>query len=160
MFAKIKRRTNFFVCVFIFVLNSVFERGDFMLTQNIQIAEISAEEYDFIIDCIDFSEGQVKGGARFLIYNRQKKLIDIVKNVMRNELNENERDIATAHWCNEVPVGELAQQYGVTRMTIYRNLDNARKKLEASLKYVLMYDKILIPQSTEEILEYVRKYEN
>lgn len=131
-----------------------------MHAQNVQIAEISIEEYDFITDCIDFSEGQVKSGTKYLIYNRQKKLVDIVKNVMRNELNKNERDIATAHWCNEVSVGELAQQYGVTRMTIYRNLDNARKKLESSLKYVLMYDKILLPKSTEEIMEYVRKYEN
>lgn len=130
------------------------------MMQNVQIAEISVEEYDFLTDYVDLSGGQVKDGTKYLIYNRQKKLIEIVKNAMQNELTEYERNLATAHWCNEVPVRELADKFGLSRASIYRNLENARKKLETALKYVLMYDKILLPQSTEELMEYVKKYQN
>lgn len=128
--------------------------------QNVQVAEFSVEEFDFLTDYVDLSGGQVKDGTKYLIYNRQKKLIEIVKSVMQNELTEYERNLATAHWYNEVPLRELAKKYDVSHISIYRNLENIRKKLEMALKYVLMYDKILLPQSTEELLEYVRKFKN
>ncbi len=128
--------------------------------QNVQVSEFSVEEFDFLTDYVDLSGGQVKDGTKYLIYNRQKKLIEIVKSVMQNELTEYERNLATAHWYNEVPLRELAKKYDVSHISIYRNLENIRKKLEMALKYVLMYDKILLPQSTEELLEYVRKFKN
>lgn len=131
-----------------------------MLAQTIKIAEFSVEEHDYLTEYVDLKSGKAENGAKYLVYNRQKKLLAIVKDIMKNELTELERNIATEHWCNEVSVGELTQKYGVSRSAFYRILDNARKKLETSLKYVLMYDKILLPKSTEEILEYVRKYEN
>lgn len=131
-----------------------------MLAQTIEIAEFSVEEHDYLTEYVDLKSGKAENGAKYLVYNRQKKLLAIVRDIMENELTELERNIATEHWYNEVPVGELAQKYGLSRSGFYRILDNARKKLETSLKYVLMYDKILLPKSTEEILEYVRKYEN
>lgn len=131
-----------------------------MLAQTIKIAEFSVEEHDYLTEFVDLKSGKAENGAKYLIYNRQKKLIAIVKDIMQNELTEIERNIATEHWCDEVSVGELTQKYGISRSSFYRILDSARKKLEASLKYVLMYDKFLLPKSTEEIMEYVRKYEN
>lgn len=128
--------------------------------QNVRITEISVEEFDFLTDYVDLSGGQVKDGAKYLIYNRQKKLIEIVRSVMQNELTEYERNLATAHWCNEVSLRDLAKTYGVSYASVYRSLENIRKKLETALKYVLMYDKILLPQSSEELLEYVRKCQN
>lgn len=131
-----------------------------MLAQTIKIAEFSVEEHDYLTEYVDFKSGKAENGAKYLVYNRQKKLLAIVRDIMKNELTELERNIAIEHWCNEVSAGELTQKYGVSRSNLYRILDNARKKLETSLKYVLKYDKILLPKSTEEILEYVRKYEN
>lgn len=131
-----------------------------MLAQSIKIAEISIEEHDYITDFVDIKSGDAKSGTRYLIYNRQKKLIDIVKKVIRNELTKTEQDIAVRHWCNDVPIEHLSVEYDMSRSSVYRILDKAREKLEKSLKYVLMYDEILLPKSTEEIWEYVRKYEN
>lgn len=131
-----------------------------MQTHNASITEISVEEYNYLTDFIDFNSGDSIKGTKFLIYNRQRKLISLVKMVMDNELTDLEREIATKHWCNEVSVENLIEEYNLSRSRVYRMIENARKKIEKSLKYVMLYDEILIPKSTEEILEYVKKYEN
>ena len=158
MFGKFQNARFFSFAFFIFMCS--FERGDFMQTHNASITEISVEEYNYLTDFIDFNSGDSIKGTKFLIYNRQRKLISLVKMVMDNELTYLEREIATKHWCNEVSVENLIEEYNLSRSRVYRMIENARKKIEKSLKYVMLYDEILIPKSTEEILEYVKKYEN
>ena len=131
-----------------------------MRTNSISIAEISVEEYDYLTEFIDFYSGDAIEGTKFLIYNRQRKLRMLVNKVIENELTEYERDIVTEFWCNEVPAEKLIAKYNVSRSGFYRTVETARKKIEKSLKYVLLYDEILIPKSTEEILGYVRNFKN
>ena len=131
-----------------------------MQIDNIPVAEISVEEYDYLTEFIDFYSGDKAVGTKFLIYNRQDKLKKLVKKVIENELTENERAIVTDFWCNEIPAEKLIGKYNISRSMFYRIVRNARKKIENSLKYVLLYDEIIIPKSTEEILGYARKSEN
>ncbi len=131
-----------------------------MQTRNASITEISVEEYDYLTEFIDFNSGDAIKGTKFLIYNRQQKLISLVKKVIKNELTDFERNVVTEYWCNEVSAEKLIKKYNVSRSSFYRTVENARRKIEKSLKYVMLYDEILIPKSTEEILEYVRKYES
>lgn len=131
-----------------------------MFVQTNKMAEFSVEEHDYLTEFVDFKSGKSDVGTRYLVYNREKKLISIVKAVIDNELNELERNVVTAHWCENVPAEKLARQYNLSRSTFYRILENVRKKIESSMKYVLMYDGILLPESMEEILTYARKYEN
>lgn len=131
-----------------------------MFTQTNKMFELSVEEHEYLTEFVDFKSGTAEVGTRYLVYNREKKLISIVKTVMQNELNELERSVATAHYCESVSVDKLARQYNLSRSAIYRILENVRKKIECSMKYVLLYDGILLPKSMEEILAYARKYEN
>ena len=131
-----------------------------MQKNNVSIAEFSTEEYDYFTEFVDFNSGSATIGTRFLIYNRQRKFATIVKMVMKNELTDFERNVVTEYWCDEKSAEKIIEKYGISRSAFYRIIENVRKKIENSLKYVMLYDEVLIPKSTEEILEYVRKYEN
>ena len=131
-----------------------------MFAQTNKMVEISVEEHEYLTEFVDFKSGKAEVGTRYLVYNRVKKLNSVVKAVMQNELNELEQNVATGHWCDQISVGKLARQYNLSRSSVYRILENVRKKIESSMKYVLMYDGILLPESMEEILAYARKHEN
>lgn len=131
-----------------------------MFAQTNKMVEISVEEHEYLTEFVDFKSGKADVGTRYLVYNRVKKLNSVVKAVMQNELNELERNVATGHWCDQIPADKIARQYKLSRSAVYRILENVRKKIESSMKYVLMYDGILLPESIEEILAYARKYEN
>ncbi len=131
-----------------------------MFAQTNKMFEISVEEHEYLTEFIDFKSGKANVGTSYLVYNREKKLISIVRAVMQNELNELERNVAIGHWCESIPADKLARHYNLSRSSLYRILENVRKKIEISMKYVLMYDGILLPKSMEEILAYARKYEN
>ena len=131
-----------------------------MFTQTNKLVEFSVEEHDYLTEFVDFKSGKVETGTRYLVYNREKKLISILKIIIDNELNELERSVATAYWCDNISAEKIARQHNLSRSSLYRIIENIRKKIEHSMKYVLMYDGILLPKSMEEILSYARKYQN
>lgn len=131
-----------------------------MFAHTNKMLEISVEEHEYLTEFVDFKSGKAEVGTSYLVYNREKKLISVVRAVMQNELNELERNVANGHWCEHIPAEKLARQYELSRSAVYRILENVREKIEGSMKYVLMYDGILLPKSMEEILAYARKYEN
>lgn len=131
-----------------------------MLTieQDTQISELSTDEYFYLTENLEHTDkNSVAKAACFLVFNKKRKLIEIVKTVLENELSEYERDLALSYWADGESATKLAEKYKMGRSTVYRNLDNAKKKLKTSLKYVLIYDKNSLPQSAEELLQFIER---
>lgn len=129
--------------------------------QDKRIRELSVNEYFYLTENLDCTDKmKIDRGVKYIIYNKRQKLIEVVRNVMQNELSDFERSLATDYWCHEISAEELATKHQTSRSNIHRYLVSARKKLEKHLKYVLLYDKISLPQSTKELFEYVRLIEH
>ena len=123
-----------------------------MLYKNEQIYRISTEEYFYLTENFAFVDaGKLEETVKYLMYNRRKKLIDIVRLVLENELNEIERNMAVDYWYKKMSIGDIAKKYHISRSTFYRGLDVIKEKLNTSLKYVLLYDESITPPSVEEI---------
>ena len=45
----------------------------------------------------------------------------------------------------------------ITRSAIYRHIDSIKEKIETSLKYVLIYDANALPQSTNELMNFIKE---
>lgn len=121
------------------------------------ITELSQDEYFYLtenLDCAD--KNDVKTAVRYLVFNKKRKLTEIVRRAMENELSETERNIALDYWGGGLSAYKIADRYSMAKTTVYRNLENAKNKLRKSLEYVLIYDSEALPQSAEELLEFVR----
>lgn len=140
---------------------SLCKKGGENLTiyeQDAKISELSSEEYFYLtenLECADKKD--VEKGVKYLVYNKKRKLLKIVRAAIENELEENEKSIALDYWNGRLSAREIAEKHSIARSTVYRNIDGAKKKLERSLKYVLMYDKASLPGSADELLEFVKK---
>lgn len=123
-----------------------------MLYKNEQVYRISTEEYFYLTENFAFVDAdKLEESVKYLMYNRRKKLIDTVRLIMENELNEIERNMAIDYWYNKMSIGDIAKKYNISRSTFYRGLDVIKEKLNTSLKYVLLYDEAITPPSVEEI---------
>jgi predicted DNA-binding protein YlxM (UPF0122 family) len=80
-----------------------------------------------------------------------------VHKVLQNELTENERRLATDYWSGEYTLNEISTRNNITRSSIYRHIDAIKEKLEASLKYVLIYDSDALPQSANELISFIKE---
>lgn len=142
-------------------VNSVllfFMKGEFDLLQDVKITEMSKEEYFYLTENLELvNEETIQKGVSYLIYNKKKKLLDVVVKVMQNELTKEERQLATDYWCGAYSLGEISARNNMTRSVVYRRLENIKKKLEISLKYVLMYDSSVLPHSTSELISFVKE---
>lgn len=128
-----------------------------MFLQDKKIANLSVDEYFFLTENLEITNSETfSEGVKYLIFNRRKNLCDIVEKIMKNELTDFERNIASDCWCKELAIGEIAEKYGTSRSTVYRVLSSAKGKIEYALKYVLLYEENLIPNSTEELLLFVK----
>lgn len=128
-----------------------------MFLQDKKIANLSVDEYFFLTENLEIANSEVfSKGVKYLVFNRRKNLCDIVEKIMKNELTDFERSISSDCWCEELAIGEIAKKYGTSRSTVYRTLSSAKAKIEYALKYVLLYEENLIPNSTEELLLYVK----
>lgn len=128
------------------------------MLQDIKIREMSNEEYFYLTENLELvDKNTIHNGVSYLIYNKKKRLLDVVQKVMQNELTEEEQHLATDYWSDEYSLGEISQRNNITRSSIYRRLDVIKKKLETSLKYVLLYDADVLPQSTNELMSYIKE---
>lgn len=129
-----------------------------MLYENEQLECLSTEEYFYLTENFQIVDSHsAKKFVRYLVYDKKKKLMDTVRQVMREELTATERNMATDYWQNKMSIGDIAEKYNISRSSFYRTLDGIKKKLETSLKYVLFYDNILKPTSKEDFLTQIKK---
>lgn len=128
-----------------------------MFYKHEQLQSISTDEYFYLTENFEFVDAKTtEEFVKYLVYNKKKKLIDTVKRVMENELTEKERNIALDYWNSKLSVGQMSEKYHMSRSTFYRALDVIKRKLDASLKYVLFYNDAVNPPSTEDFLAQIK----
>lgn len=119
---------------------------------------MSKEEYFYLTENLELvNEETIRNGVGYILYNKRKKLLDVVEQVMQNELTEEERKLATDYWSETYSLGEISARNNIARSAIYRRLEGIKKKLETSLKYVLIYDSSVLPHSTSELMSFVKE---
>ncbi len=65
----------------------------------------------------------------------EEQLLDAITLKMAlKELTEQEREMILLRYVNEVPAAELAEHYGISRFTVYRETRKILKKLERGIK--------------------------
>ncbi len=128
------------------------------MLQDIKIREMSKEEYFYLTENLEIvDKNSICNGVRYLVYNKKKRLLDVVNKVMQNELTEAERKLAKDYWSGEFSLGEISKRNNITRSSIYRHIDSIKEKLETSLKYVLIYDADALPKSTNELMSFIKE---
>ncbi len=128
------------------------------MLQDARIREISDEDYYFLTENFELvDENSVRNGVSFLVYNKKKRLLDIVRKVMQDELSDEERQLAIDYWGGEYSLGEISKRNNITRSSVYRHLNIIKGKLEKSLKYVLLYDADALPKSTNELISFIKE---
>ena len=119
---------------------------------------ITTEDYFYLTENFEVKDARSADKlVRYLVYDKRKKLIDTVRFVMNEELTTKERNIAIDYWQKQLSIGDIVEKYGISRSAFYRTIDVIKKKLEASLKYVLFYNDILKPNSNEDFLARIKK---
>ena len=99
------------------------------MLQDIKIREMSKEEYFFLTENLEFvDKNSICNGVRYLVYNKKKRLLDVVQKVMQNELTEDERNLAIDYWSGEYSLGEISKRNNITRSAIYRHIDSIKEK--------------------------------
>ncbi len=117
------------VCVFIFR-----RKGSFMLYTNEQIQKISTEEYFFLTENFRFVDStSIRECVGYLLYNKRQKLVDTVKEVMKNELTSQEYQLAVDYWCNNLTIDEITLKHHISRSAFYRLTKAIKDTLDASL---------------------------
>ena len=128
------------------------------MLQDIKIREMSKDEYFYLTENLELvDENSVKRGVSFLLYNKKKRLLNVVQKVMQNELTKEERQLALDYWSGEYSLEEISKRNNITRSAIYRRIDTIKEKIETSLKYVLVYDNDALPQSTSELMDFIKE---
>lgn len=119
---------------------------------------MSKEEYFYLTENLEIvDKNSISSGVRYLVYNKKKRLLDVVNKVMQNELTDLERKLATDYWSGEYSSGEISQKYNMSRSAVYRTIANIKDKLQTSLKYVLLYDADALPKSTNELMSFIKE---
>lgn len=122
-----------------------------------QIVKLSVDEYSFLTENFEFiNKEEIEAGVKYIIFNRKRNIIDTVKKVLQNELKEMERNLVLDYWGNNLSVDELADKYEISRATVYRCINNSKKKIEKFIKYVLVYDDTVRSHSVEDFLGYIK----
>lgn len=126
--------------------------------QDIKIREMTTEEYFYLTENLELvDEASIRNGIGYLVYNKKKRLLNVVKKVMQNELTDKERKLATDYWSGDFTIGEISQRNNLARSAVYRHIDTIKYKLTTYLKYVLIYDAEALPQSTSDLLSFVKE---
>lgn len=128
------------------------------MLQDIKIREMSTDEYFYLTENLELvDENSIRNGVGYLVYNKKKRLLDVVQKVMQNELTDEERRLAIDYWSGNFSLGEISLRNNITRSSIYRHIDVIKNKLETSLKYVLIYDADALPKSTNELMSFIKE---
>lgn len=127
-----------------------------MIQANKEIYRISTEDYFYLTENFAFVDAQTRENyIKYLMYNKEKKLVDTVRKVMENELSEKERELAIDFWSNNLSAVDISRKHNISRSTFYRTIEAVKKKLDTSLKYVLIYsDSVKPPSKTEFLTEF------
>ncbi len=127
-----------------------------MLLQDRKIMELTVDEYFYLTENLDMRDvSRINNGIKFLIVNKKRKLYNVVKEIIANELTAQEQQIVKAYWYDELSIGEIEEKLKISRAKAYRLLDSAKKKLDMAMKYVLYYEENLVPKTTEELLSFI-----
>ncbi len=119
---------------------------------------MSRDEYFYLTENLEIiDKDSIRDGVSFLVYNKRKRLLDIVQKVIQNELTEEERKLAIDYWNNGYSLGEISRKNNVNRSMVYRQIAHVKDKIEASLKYVLIYDASNLPQSANELMDFIKE---
>ncbi len=130
-----------------------------MLYKNEKLHCISTEDYYYLTENFEFVDAGTRANqVKFLVYNKDKKIMDTMQKVMENELTEKERDLAIDYWSNNLSIGEISKKHNISRSSFYRTIGEIKKKIDVSLKYVLFYNDIIKPPSIAEFLSQVNAY--
>lgn len=70
-------------------------------------------------------------------------LYDVLNAVINNELSETEKRIIELHWFGNMSVKSIAAASGLSLAGIRKSLNRAHKKIEAILKYIVLYNEML-----------------
>ena len=133
------------------------KREEYIMSFTNRITEISVDEYAFLTENFELkNKNDVEMGVKYILFNRRRNIIDIVKKIFNNELTEIEKKIALDFWGDNLSVDELAEKYELSRASVYRNLNNAKKKIEKYIDYVLIYADAVKEYSVSDFLKYVQ----
>lgn len=128
-----------------------------MAYKNEQLYGISTEEYYYLTENFEFVDAGTRANqVRYLVYSKDKKIMDTVKKVMENELSEKERDLAVDYWSNNMSIADISKKHNISRSSFYRAIGEIKKKIDVSLKYVLFYNDIIKPPSATEFTRQVQ----
>ncbi len=123
-----------------------------------QLECMSTEDYFYLTENFEPVDSRSANKlVRFLVYNKRQRLIDTVRKVMTDELTSRERNMAIDYWQNRMSIDAIMKKYNVSRSSFYRAIAVIKKKLEASLKYVLFYNDALSPPSKEDFLTQMKR---
>ena len=121
------------------------------------ITRLSVDEYAFLTENFELrNKADVELGVKYLVFNRKKNMLDTIKEVIQNELDENERGLTLDYFGKEMSADELADKYKISRAAVYRNINNSKKKIEKFIKYVVVYDNTIKKYSVEDYMEYIQ----
>lgn len=124
-----------------------------MLYKEKELQCISTEDYYYLTENFEFVDARTRAEqVRFLVYNKDKKLMDTMQKVMENELSEKERELAVDYWSNNMSIGEISKKHNISRSSFYRIINEIKRKIDVSLKYVLFYNDIIKPPSLSDFL--------
>ena len=122
-----------------------------------QITKLAVDEYAFLTENFEFTnEGEIKNGVGYIVFNRKRNILNTVKKVIENELSALEKDLVLDFWGKELTVEELAEKYKISRASVYRYLNKAKKKIEKFIKYVLVYDDAVQQYSISDFLNFIK----
>lgn len=124
---------------------------------NNQITELAVDEYAFLTENFEFANvTEIKTGVSYIVFNRKRNILNTVKKVVENELSSLEKDLVSDFWGNELSVEELEEKYNISRASVYRYLNSAKKKIEKFIKYVLIYDDSVQQYSISDFLNFIK----
>lgn len=132
-----------------------------MIYKNEQLYGISTEDYYYLTENFEFVDARTRANqVKFLVYNKDKKIMDTMQKVMENELTEKERQLAVDYWSNNLSISDISKKHNISRSSFYRTISEIKKKIDASMKYVLFYNDIIKPPSISDFLTLGEHFEN
>ena len=124
---------------------------------NSQITELAVDEYAFLTENFEFAnKDEIKNGVGYIVFNRKRNILNTVKKIVENELSSLEKELVLDFWGKELKVEELEEKYKLSRASVYRYLNNAKKKVEKYLKYVLIYEDDVQQYSVLDFFEFIK----
>lgn len=124
-----------------------------MLNTKCEFQCISTEDYYYLTENFEFVDARTRANqVKYLVYNKDRKIMNTMQKVMENELTEKERQLAVDYWSNNLSIGDISKKHNISRSAFYRAINEIKRKIDVSLKYVLYYNEIIKPPSVAEFL--------